>query len=147
MTYGIHKEVLVVVAGSLETALWFKSGVHNILGICLGSFMITRPTLSCSHWLEFVCTECCHDIIYKPTMQMFNDATLLFLSVSGGSIISQGALTCEGCQNTIWPIFPKHCITMKKFWPRGGARHSYPSLDLPLALMVRVCSNPYSFIL
>ena len=22
--------------------------------------MIIRPTLSCSHWLEFVCTECCH---------------------------------------------------------------------------------------
>ena len=30
-------------------------------GTC--SFMINRPTLSCSHWLEFVYTECFHDVI------------------------------------------------------------------------------------
>ena len=29
----------------------------------LGTLMISRPTLSCSHWWKFVCTECPHDII------------------------------------------------------------------------------------
>ena len=38
-------------------------GGHNILWWCFGSFMIIRPSLSCSHWLKFVHTECCHDII------------------------------------------------------------------------------------
>ena len=28
-----------------------------------GSFMTIKPTLSCSHWWEFVHTECCQDII------------------------------------------------------------------------------------
>ena len=40
-----------------------------------GTFVITRPTLSCSHWLDFVYTECCHDIIYMPAMRPFNDTT------------------------------------------------------------------------
>ena len=32
-----------------------------------------------------------------------------------------GAPTPErGCQHTIWPIFPKNCMKMKKIWPRGG---------------------------
>ena len=40
----------------------------------------------------------------------------------------EGARTPEeGRQPTIWPIFPKNCMKMKKFWPRrGGARPWYP---------------------
>ena len=49
-----------------------ERGVHSNSGECLGSFMIIRPTLSCSLWLEFVYTEYCHDVIY---VQTFNDAT------------------------------------------------------------------------
>ena len=26
-----------------------------------------RPTLGCSHWWEFVYTECCHDIILRAS--------------------------------------------------------------------------------
>ena len=36
----------------------------------------------------------------------------------------EGALTPKvgGRQPIIWPIFPKNCMKMKKFWTRGGAR-------------------------
>ena len=51
-----------------------------------------------------------------------------------------------GCQPIIWPIFPKNCMKMKKFWARGGARPSPPpsppppqSLDSPLK-----CKNSHS---
>ena len=44
-----------------------------------GTFMISRPTLSCSYWLEFVHTECFHDVIYVLVMLMFNDDTSFFL--------------------------------------------------------------------
>ena len=27
-----------------------------------------------------------------------------------------------GRQPIIWPIIPKNCMNMKKFWARGGAR-------------------------
>ena len=40
--------------GLLESAYWLKQHFRNI---CFGSFMISMPTLSCSHWLEFVYTE------------------------------------------------------------------------------------------
>ena len=40
-------------------------GGHNFLGICLGSFMISRPILSSWHWLGFVYTECCHDVNFQ----------------------------------------------------------------------------------
>ena len=40
------------------------------------AFLISRPTSSCSHWWEFVCSECRHDVIlhvsiapFKRTMQ------------------------------------------------------------------------------
>ena len=40
-----------------------ERGNHSFLGICLGTFVISRPILSCSHWWEFVYTECHHDVI------------------------------------------------------------------------------------
>ena len=66
-----------LIAGSSESAWWLKSGAHYILGICLGSFVIRKPTLSCSHWWEFVYTEswhhsawisCCQKVFFNPTM-------------------------------------------------------------------------------
>ena len=33
-------------------------------------FMISRPTLSCSDWLEFVYIECHHDIIYYDAIKV-----------------------------------------------------------------------------
>ena len=33
--------------------------------------MISRPTLSCSHWREFVCTECRHDVIVWVSIATF----------------------------------------------------------------------------
>ena len=42
--------------------------------------MIIRPTLDCSHWWEFVYTECCHDVILCSCQQLptFNDTTVIF---------------------------------------------------------------------
>ena len=47
---------------------------------------------------------------------------------SDGSRISQRRerQTQGGCQPIFWPIFPENCLKMKKFWARGGARHSRP---------------------
>ena len=47
----------------LESTYWLREGVHSIWGICLGTFMIRRPTLGCNHWWDFVNTECPHDVI------------------------------------------------------------------------------------
>ena len=52
-----------LVAGSFRVSLELKEGVHSILGIQLGTFMLSRPTLSCSDWWEFVCTKCHHDVV------------------------------------------------------------------------------------
>ena len=38
---------------------WDRGGGHNLLRICLGTFMINRPTLSSGYWWEFVYTEWC----------------------------------------------------------------------------------------
>ena len=58
------------------------------------------------------------------------------LYISGGSRISQtGGRQPQrgGRQHTIWPIFPKNCMKMKKIWPRGGgARPCAPPLDPPM---------------
>ena len=43
-----------LIAGSLESAKWLKWLLWRILGQAFGSLMISRPTLDCSHWLEFV---------------------------------------------------------------------------------------------
>ena len=41
----------------------------------------------------------------------------------------EGALTLKGgCQPIIWPIFPKNCMKMKKFWARRGARFPHTPL-------------------
>ena len=53
------------------------------VGGAFGTFMTSRPLFCCSHWLEFVYTEYCHDIIYVPAMQMFNDKTSCFTIVEG----------------------------------------------------------------
>ena len=42
----------------LESASWLIRGVHSILGIWLGTFMISRLTFSCSHLWKFVYREC-----------------------------------------------------------------------------------------
>ena len=50
--------------------------------------MISRPSLGCSHWLEFVYTECYHGVIFvhAPAIaQTLNDATSL-LSIEWNSI-------------------------------------------------------------
>ena len=38
-------------------------GSWRILGKCLDTYMISRPTLSNSHWWKFVYTKCRHDVI------------------------------------------------------------------------------------
>ena len=48
----------------------------------------------------------------------------------GGAPTSEGG----GRQPIIWPIFPKNCMKMKKFWPRGG-RPLRPTLDPPLCIL------------
>ena len=50
-------------ASSFKVSLVFELGARKIWGICLGTFVISRPTLVCSHWSEFVHTECHHDVI------------------------------------------------------------------------------------
>ena len=53
--------LIFIVAGSLESAYWLLRGAHSFHGNCwwgaFGSFMISRPSLSSIHWLEFVYTE------------------------------------------------------------------------------------------
>ena len=39
-----------------------------VLRICLGTFMMSRPTLSCIHWWEFVHTECCRGEVTKTIL-------------------------------------------------------------------------------
>ena len=46
-----------------------------------------------------------------------------------------GANLLRRCQPTIWPIFPKNCIRMKKFWPRRRGVPLAP-LDPPLVMLV-----------
>ena len=61
---------------------WMRGGgVHGIWGTCLGTFMVSRPTLSCSHWWELVYTECCHGIILM--CQHYNAQRRIFLSTIG----------------------------------------------------------------
>ena len=44
-----------------------------------------------------------------------------------------GANSPGGRQHTILPYFPKNCMKLKEFWPRGGGTHpSRPPLDPPL---------------
>ena len=51
----------------------------------------------------------------------------------------EGALTPKGeHQPIIWPIFPKNCMKMKKFWTRGGREGCAPPLDPPLMQMVHL---------
>ena len=38
----------------------------------------------------------------------------------------EGAPTPRGRQHTILPYFPKNCMKLKEFGPRGGARPSRP---------------------
>ena len=54
---------LSIVAGSFRVSLVIGSGIHGIWGLCLGTFMISRPTLGYIHWWGFVYTECRHDVI------------------------------------------------------------------------------------
>ena len=50
-----------IIAGSLKSAYWLLRGALNILSQemlrPLWQFMISRPILSCSHWLEFAYTQ------------------------------------------------------------------------------------------
>ena len=48
----------------VRVSLVTEMGARKTSGICLGPFMTRRPTSSCSHWWEFVYTECCHDVIF-----------------------------------------------------------------------------------
>ena len=43
-----------------------------------------------------------------------------------------------GRQPIIWPIFPKNCMKMKKFWARGGGASLAPPLDPPLRMWVKL---------
>ena len=52
--YGFYS---IFIAGPLESAYWLLGGGggHTFLGNgAFGRFMISRPSLSCIHWLEFV---------------------------------------------------------------------------------------------
>ena len=42
------------------------------------------------------------------------------------------------CQHTIWSIFPKNCIKIKKFWPKRGACAHRAPLDLQLLVFFRI---------
>ena len=62
--------------------------------------MISRPTLSRSHWLEywleFVYTECCHDVILDPpgtcpAIARFNDTTEFSLNGAELSLNSENS--------------------------------------------------------
>ena len=46
----------------------------------------------------------------------------------------EGAPTPQGGgrQHMILPKFPKNCMKLKEFGPRGGARPLHPPLDPPL---------------
>ena len=49
------------------------AGRDNILGMLhesIGIFMTSGSTLSCSHWLGFVYTEGCHDVINVARQHM-----------------------------------------------------------------------------
>ena len=51
-----------IVAVSSESAKWLKSGAHNILGISLGSFMISKRTLNCSQMVE-ICNDAMGELV------------------------------------------------------------------------------------
>ena len=44
--------------------------------------MISRPTLSCSHWWEFLYTECCHDVILRVNITNVQGCNVLFKAVT-----------------------------------------------------------------
>ena len=56
----------LIFAASLESAQWLRWRACRVLAICLGIFMVSKPTLSCSHWLKFVYPEYSHDVILDP---------------------------------------------------------------------------------
>ena len=61
-----------IIAGSFRVSLVIDQGRGGggSIGfeiLFLGTFVTSRPTLSCSHWWEFVQTECCHDAILRAT--------------------------------------------------------------------------------
>ena len=64
-------------AGSFRVSLVMKEGPIVLLGICLGTFMISSPTLSYSHWWEFVYITC-HHALYIGRFQIKVLTTLPF---------------------------------------------------------------------
>ena len=59
------------------------------------------------------------NVSYKyPTLELVDVDSVADLGFPRGG----GANPKGGRQLIIWPIFPKNCMKMKKFWARGGAR-------------------------
>ena len=52
------------IAGSFRVYPVIDSWDLWYLGICFGNLTISRPTLSCCHWLKFIYTKCCHMFQY-----------------------------------------------------------------------------------
>ena len=63
---------VLFIAGSFRVSLVIELMVRGMLEVLLEIFMLSRPTLACSHWRKFVCTEYHHDIIMcRQVMQRF----------------------------------------------------------------------------
>ena len=112
--------------------------------------MISRPTLSCSHWLEFVYTVCCHYVIYMPAMQTFNNATS---GADPALVVGGGANSLDRGADPIYFInFLKNPMKLKKFWSvEGGCAPGAPPLRSAtehhfLFLVVRMVQYWYQMI-
>ena len=102
-----------------RVSLVIDSGVHTIWGTCLGTYMISRPTLGCSHWWEFVCTECHHDVITALRYVMSQLVTFSwrrifnFLSFP---CVSWGLMLLQRLRNFFWKIWGTIYILKLKYY-------------------------------
>ena len=73
MTHFIKVRVQFIL---LRVSLVIEVEAYKIWGICLDTSIISRHTLGCSHWWEFVYTEtditlCCQFAMFKRTTQIY----------------------------------------------------------------------------
>ena len=84
---------------------------------------------SCGHFMSLVCPLLCP----LPTV------------ADPGFSQGGGANLPRGSQHTISPNFPKNCMKLKEFGPRGGHTSLVPPLDLPLPYAPSCpCIPPYA---
>ena len=65
--------------------------------------------------------ECCSEFVCVPVFSLSNCIRTFQWQIQ--DFPEEEAPTPGGRQPIIWPIFPKNCMKMKKFWARSGGTH------------------------